>query len=195
MYNQPTMRRLLFTLCWRSSASPAQSAAVPASDPLAPLNFLLGTWTAARARYRKRRSPGPRHLHLQPRPRRPCPAAHRHRRHMQGPAGLRLQPPRPAHHLPRPQWQAIHGSSLFALYLDNEGHVIYYTIATPDAHTAVFNSQGPAVRPKVPPHLPPRRHRPQGCHDRQVPIRRARQRRLPLLPGVVRHETVADAAY
>ncbi len=49
---------------------------------------------------------------------------------------------------PDPHGAVIHGSSLFALYLDNEGHVIYYTLTTPDPHTAVFDSQGPATAPK-----------------------------------------------
>jgi hypothetical protein len=31
--------------------------------------------------------------------------------------------------------------TLAALYLDNEGHVIHYTVTTPDPHTAVFLSQ------------------------------------------------------
>lgn len=37
--------------------------------------------------------------------------------------------------------------ALAALYLDSEGHVIQYSIATPDAKTAVFTSQGPASAP------------------------------------------------
>jgi len=36
---------------------------------------------------------------------------------------------------------AEHNASLLALYLDSEGHVIYYTITTPDPHTAIFLSQ------------------------------------------------------
>jgi len=42
----------------------------------------------------------------------------------------------------------MHKSSLLALYLDTEGHVIYYTISTPDAHTVVFNSQALPSLPK-----------------------------------------------
>ena len=33
------------------------------------------------------------------------------------------------------------GAALAALYLDNEGHVIHYVVTTPDPHTAVFLSQ------------------------------------------------------
>jgi hypothetical protein len=40
-----------------------------------------------------------------------------------------------------PNGQTAHHASLFALYLDNEGHVIYYTITTPEPHTVVFMSQ------------------------------------------------------
>ena len=43
---------------------------------------------------------------------------------------------------------ASHNTSIFALYLDSEGHVIYYTVSTPDPHTAVFLSQGPSSAPK-----------------------------------------------
>ena len=37
--------------------------------------------------------------------------------------------------------------ALAALYIDSEGHVIQYSIATPDATTAIFTSQGPAAAP------------------------------------------------
>ena len=47
-----------------------------------------------------------------------------------------------------PQAARMHGSSLLAFYQDSEGHVIYYTLTLPDAHTAIFNSQGPAAAPK-----------------------------------------------
>ena len=39
---------------------------------------------------------------------------------------------------------AAHNASLLALYLDSEGHVIYYTITTPDPHTVIFLSQSTA---------------------------------------------------
>src|SRR5580698_10576478 len=42
---------------------------------------------------------------------------------------------------------AAHNAALFALYLDSEGHVIYYTITTPDPHTAIFLSQSPSGAP------------------------------------------------
>jgi hypothetical protein len=37
--------------------------------------------------------------------------------------------------------------ALKALYIDSEGHVIDYTVATPDPATAIFTSQGPAAAP------------------------------------------------
>jgi hypothetical protein len=46
-----------------------------------------------------------------------------------------------------PGAQSAHHSSLLALYLDSEGHVIYYTISTPDPHTAVFDSQAAVSAP------------------------------------------------
>ena len=63
---------------------------------------------------------------------------------------------------------AVHNASLFALYLDSEGHVIYYTITTPDPHTAIFLSQSssPSQHILIFRHLPPRRRRPQSHHDR-----------------------------
>jgi hypothetical protein len=38
--------------------------------------------------------------------------------------------------------------ALAALYLDNEGHVIHYLITLPDPHTAIFLSQGPPQAPR-----------------------------------------------
>lgn len=37
--------------------------------------------------------------------------------------------------------------ALAAFYIDSEGHVIQYTVTTPDATTAVFSSLGPAAAP------------------------------------------------
>ena len=37
--------------------------------------------------------------------------------------------------------------ALAAFYIDSEGHVIQYTVSTPDATTAVFTSEGPATAP------------------------------------------------
>ena len=135
-----------FVLAAASLGISAQTA--PATDPLSSLNFLLGTWTAGTAAtgtadaqvlgtYTFSRAL----------------AGHALQRTgtvatCKGPQDFDCN-----HHdqltiFPDPNGQAIHGSSIFALYLDNEGHVIYYTVSTPDAHTAVFNSQGPASAPK-----------------------------------------------
>lgn len=40
-----------------------------------------------------------------------------------------------------------HGASLYALYLDSEGHVIYYVVTTPSPDTVLFTSQAPAGAP------------------------------------------------
>ena len=143
------MRRLLLTaLLAVTLPLPAQTAAVPASDPLAPLNFLLGTWTAATT------ATGSAAAQVL--------GTYTFSRDLAGHALQRSGTVATCkghkdfdcnHHdqltiFPDPNGQAIHGSSIFALYLDNEGHVIYYTVSTPDAHTAVFNSQGPASAPK-----------------------------------------------
>jgi hypothetical protein len=143
------MRRLILaSLLTIALPLTAQSAAAPASDLLAPLSFLLGTWTAGTAAagtagatvlgtYTFSRDLGGHALQ------RTGTVAT-----CKGPQDFDCN-----HHdqltiFPDPSGMAIHNSSLFALYLDNEGHVIYYTIATPDAHTAVFSSQGPASAPK-----------------------------------------------
>jgi hypothetical protein len=40
-----------------------------------------------------------------------------------------------------------HKALVFALYLDNEGHAIYYLVRSPEPNTAVFQSQGPTTVP------------------------------------------------
>jgi hypothetical protein len=131
-----------------SAQSAAAPAAAPAPDPLAPLSFLLGTWVAATGTtgssggqvvgtYTFSRDLGGHALQ------RTGTVAS-----CKGPQDFDCN-----HHdqltiFPDPHGAAAHGSSLFALYLDNEGHVIYYTITTPDPHTAIFLSQGPPTAPK-----------------------------------------------
>jgi hypothetical protein len=119
------------------------------TNPLAPLDFLLGTWTAKSEAAAS--SAGAASL-----------GTYTFRRDLNGHALVRTSSTDTCkgpqafdcdHHdqltiFPDPNGQAIHGSSLFALYLDNEGHVIYYTISTPDPYTAIFDSQGPKAAPK-----------------------------------------------
>lgn len=115
------------------------------SDPLQPLDFLVGTWSAKTSAggtaaatvsgtYTFRRDL----------------AGHALERSSstdacKGPADFDCQ-----HH---DQFTVFadsaspHGSGLYALYLDSEGHVIYYTITTPDPRTVVFLSQGAAAAP------------------------------------------------
>jgi hypothetical protein len=42
---------------------------------------------------------------------------------------------------------SIHKAMVFALYLDNEGHAIYYAVSSPAPNTALFLSQGPPSLP------------------------------------------------
>ncbi len=118
-------------------------------DPLAPLDFLLGTWTA-QTNTPAGTSGGAvigtytfaRDLAGHALQRTGTVAA------CKGPQDFDCN-----HHdqltiFPDPNGLAAHHATLFALYLDNEGHVIYYTLSTPDPHTFVFNSQGPAAAPK-----------------------------------------------
>jgi hypothetical protein len=143
------MHRLLLTSLL-SAVLPltAQSAPALNVDPLAPLGFLLGTWTAGTV------ATGTAAAQVF--------GTYTFSRDLAGHALQRTgtvatckgpQDFDSNHHdqltiFPDPNGQASHGSSIFALYLDNEGHVIYYTVSTPDAHTAIFNSQGPPSAPK-----------------------------------------------
>ncbi len=125
-----------------------QTEAPPPADPLVPLDFLLGTWVAATnasgtsagqvvGTYTFTRDLGGHALQ------RTGTVAT-----CKGPQDFDCN-----HHdqltvFADPNGQQIHHSSLFALYLDNEGHVIYYTVSLPDPHTAIFDSQGPPAAPK-----------------------------------------------
>jgi hypothetical protein len=141
------MRRLLLLVLVLCPASLLAQA--PTADPLAPLGFLLGTWSAksdAAASSAGAESTG----------------TYIFRRDLNGHALIRSSSADtckgPAnfdcnHHdqltiFADPNALAAHKSSLLALYLDSEGHVIYYTVSTPDAHTAVFNSQNAASQPR-----------------------------------------------
>lgn len=126
-------------------AQTGQVARSTASDPLQPLDFLIGTWTA---KTNGAGSAGASAL-----------GTYTFRRDLNGhalerssstdscsaPSGFDCQ-----HHdqltiFPDPH--SAHGAGLYALYLDSEGHVIYYTVTTPDPRTALFESQGPAATP------------------------------------------------
>jgi hypothetical protein len=142
------MRPLLLALLLSAAASFAQTpTTAPAPDPLASLDFLAGTWTASTT------TAGSAAAHAN--------GTYTFRRDLEGHALQRTSSAdhctAPAafdcnHHdqltiFPDPHGQALHHAGIFALYLDNEGHVIYYTVTTPDASTAVFNSQGPPTLP------------------------------------------------
>jgi hypothetical protein len=45
-------------------------------------------------------------------------------------------------------YQEVAGQPLKAIYLDNEGHVIHYTVSTPEATTAVFISDASQPGPQ-----------------------------------------------
>jgi hypothetical protein len=120
--------------------------APPTADPLAPLDFLLGTWSAkTTAGTADAQSTG----------------IYTFRRDIAGHALQRISSadtckgPKDFNCAHNDQLTifsdthglAVHNASLFALYLDSEGHVIYYTITTPDPHTAIFLSQSPSGAP------------------------------------------------
>jgi hypothetical protein len=132
-----------------AAASLTASAQTPKTDPLAPLDFLLGTWaananapdgSAAAAIYGTYTFSRDLGGHAMQRTGTVATC--------KGPQDFDCN-----HHdqltiFPDPAGQAAHHASLFALYLDNEGHVIYYTIATPDPHTAIFSSVSAGSAPK-----------------------------------------------
>jgi hypothetical protein len=145
------MRRLtLFVLALCAVSLAAQApVSTAAADPLAPLDFLLGTWSAKTTA--SSGSAGALET-----------GTYTFRRDLNGHALVRsssadtCKAPASfdcAHHdqltiFADSNAIAIHKSSLLALYLDSEGHVIYYTISVPDAHTAIFNSQSAPSSPK-----------------------------------------------
>jgi len=144
------MKKLLVaaTLCISTMLLAQTPAPAPAADPLASLDFLLGTWVAGTG------APGSAGAQVF--------GTYTFSRDLGGHAMQRTgtvatcKGPQDFdcnHHdqltiFPDPNGQTLHGSSLFALYLDNEGHVIYYTISKPDPQTVIFNSQGPPAAPK-----------------------------------------------
>jgi hypothetical protein len=146
------MRRLL-TLTLLAAAfsvhaqTPAAPTPAPPADPLAPLNFLTGTWTA--------------HTTTAGSAAADASGTYTFRRDLNGHAIDRstsadtCTAPNTfdcSHHdrltiFSDPNALAVHHASLFAFYIDSEGHIIYYTVSLPDPNTAVFLSQGPATLP------------------------------------------------
>ncbi len=142
------MRPIILALLTITSLGIRAQAPSSTPDPLDPLDFLLGTWTATTGasgssggnvigNYTFTRDLAGHALQ-----RTGTVAA------CKGPQDFDCN-----HHdqltiFPDANALAAHHSSLLALYLDNEGHVIYYTLSLTDPHTAVFNSQGPPSAPK-----------------------------------------------
>jgi hypothetical protein len=140
------MRPLVLALLLAAAPLAAQT---PATDPLAPLDFLTGTWSAVSPATAGTASAA-------------TSGTYTFRRDLNGHALDRSSSADTcsapaafdcAHHdrltiFSDPNALAAHHASLLAFYMDNEGHVIYYTVSLPDPHTAVFLSQGPASAPK-----------------------------------------------
>lgn len=138
------VRRLLAcALLAPSLLSPAQGtpAKPPQSDPLQPLDFLVGSWSAttgsagsagasARGTYRFARDLNG-HVLQRTSSSDTC----------SGPAAF------DCHHNDQLTVYLDPAGGLSALYLDSEGHVIHYAVTTPDPRTALFLSQGPAAAP------------------------------------------------
>ncbi len=143
------MRRLLVTLLLVPALAASAQSPAPA-NPLASLNFLLGTWSAKTDTPSGTAGAASNGTYTF----RTDLAGHAIERSSsvdtcKGPQSFDC-----SHHdrltiFTDPNGLgSIHHASLFAFYLDNEGHVIYYTVSLPDPHTAIFLSQGPASAPK-----------------------------------------------
>src|ERR1700761_8693988 len=144
------MKKLLLiaALCTAPMLLAQTPSPAPAADPLAPLDFLLGTWSAATttAGNAGAQASGTytfkRDLDGHVLQRTSTAAA------CTGPQDFNCKHRDEFTIFPDANAQAIHHVSMLALFLDNEGHVIYYTVTAPDANTVVFNSQSPASAPK-----------------------------------------------
>lgn len=145
----PRSLRLLALLFCGTVFLHAQQPSPPPGDPLGPLDFLLGTWsaktdTAASSAGAQGAGNYTFHRDLN---------GHALVRsstyeNCKGPATFNCTHRDQLTIFADPNAMAVHKSSLLALYLDTEGHVIYYTISTPDPHTAIFNSQSAPSSPK-----------------------------------------------
>jgi hypothetical protein len=141
-------RSLLLALLAAATLCASAQTPAPAADPLAPLDFLTGTWTAGTS---SAGSAGGQVLGTYTFSR--TLAGHALDRTgtvatCKGPQDFDCN-----HHdrltvFSDPNAVAVHHASLFAFYMDNEGHIIYYVVSTPDPHTAVFDSQAPPTAPK-----------------------------------------------
>jgi hypothetical protein len=145
------MKKLLLAVLLGTSTiliAQTPSAPAPQTDPLASLDFLLGTWSATTSAAGSSGGEAAgtytfsRDLDGHVLQRTGTPAA------CKGPADFNCKHRDQLTIFPDANAQAIHHSSLLALFVDNEGHVIYYTLTTPDPQTVVFNSQSPASAPK-----------------------------------------------
>jgi hypothetical protein len=145
------MKKLLFAFALGASTMlVAQApAAAPPADPLAPLDFLLGTWTAVSnapagsadatvsGTYTFRRDVGG-HALVRTSSADSC----------KGPKDFDCEHNDQFTVFADANALAVHKTSLLGFYLDSEGHVIYYTASTPDPATVIFNSQSPPSAPK-----------------------------------------------
>jgi hypothetical protein len=146
MYRLLTGLMFLFASLGTFAQAPAL---VRATDPLAPLDFLIGTWAAVTdtaagtsggtnvGNYTFRRDLNG-HAIDRTGATESC----------KGPEGFDC-----FHHdrltiFSDPGALSAHHTSILAFYQDNEGHVIYYAVSTPDPHTAVFLSQSAPGTPK-----------------------------------------------
>ena len=142
------MRRLLTLLALVTANAVAQSPA-PAADPLASLDFLLGTWSATTNAPAGSAAAAVTGTYTF----RTDLAGHAIDRTSSADSCKGPQAFDCAHHdrltlFTDPNGlSSVHHATIFAFYLDSEGHVIYYTVSLPDPHTVVMLSQGPHTVP------------------------------------------------
>lgn len=145
------MRRfvLLALISCAASVAAQSPASTQPADPLAPLDFLIGTWSAktdsaassagaqGTGTYTFRHDLNG-HALVRSSSYDSC----------KGPSNFDCTHRDQLTIFADPNAMALHKASLLALYLDSEGHVIYYAISTPDPHTVIFNSQALPSLPK-----------------------------------------------
>lgn len=140
------MRCLLTVTLLVAAFSTHAQTPTPPADPLAPLDFLTGTWNAHTTTGSAAAD---------------VTGTYTFRRDLNGHALDRTTSADTctapntydcSHHdrltiFSDPNALAVHHASLLAFYIDSEGHILYYTVSLPDPNTAIFLSQAAPTAP------------------------------------------------
>ncbi|MFC5861124.1 hypothetical protein ACFPT7_02340 [Acidicapsa dinghuensis] len=131
------MKTVLMLLALCAASLHAQAPKV-AGDPLAPLSFLVGTWTANTQGNAGAAASGSYSFNLELGNH--VLARHSSTADCKGPADYDC-----GHH--DLLYVYAEGRALKAIFFDNEGHVIHYDVTVPEPNTAVFVSDAAAAGP------------------------------------------------